>query len=181
MRRIVNSSGILPGANSHPTPSEAPVTPTARREYTQTIRQRYAQVSRAAKRALLTEFCATTGYHRKYAIALLNRPAPLARTTRHRPARYRPDTVTILAAIWEAAGYPWSARLKALLPLWLPWARRAFASPRRSAVNSGRSAPARSTVTSRRASGRYGVGSTAAPNPAPCSSTTSPSAPSTGT
>src|SRR5438046_6319304 len=25
--------------------------------------------------------------------------------------------------IWEAAGYPWSLRLKALLPLWLPWAR----------------------------------------------------------
>ena len=129
MRRIVNSSGILPGANSHPTPSEAPVTPTARREYTQTIRQRYAQVSRAAKRALLTEFCATTGYHRKYAIALLNSPAPPARTTRHRPTLYRPDTVTILATIWEAAGYPWSARLKALLPLWLPWARRRFRIP----------------------------------------------------
>ena len=29
-----------------------------------------------------------------------------------------------LTAIWEAAGYPWSVRLKALLPLWLPWARR---------------------------------------------------------
>src|SRR5205814_7490013 len=24
----------------------------------------------------------------------------------------------------EAAGYPWSVRLQALLPLWLPWARR---------------------------------------------------------
>jgi len=29
-----------------------------------------------------------------------------------------------LTVIWEAAGYPWSVRLKALLPLWLPWARR---------------------------------------------------------
>jgi hypothetical protein len=29
-----------------------------------------------------------------------------------------------LRAIWEAAGYPWSVRLKALLPLWLPWAQR---------------------------------------------------------
>jgi hypothetical protein len=25
------------------------------------------------------------------------------------------------------AGYPWSARLKALLPLWLPWARKRLA------------------------------------------------------
>ena len=32
--------------------------------------------------------------------------------------------IEALRAIWEAAGYPWSLRLKALLPLWLPWARR---------------------------------------------------------
>jgi hypothetical protein len=32
--------------------------------------------------------------------------------------------IQALRAIWEAAGYPWSVRLKALLPLWLPWARR---------------------------------------------------------
>jgi hypothetical protein len=32
--------------------------------------------------------------------------------------------VRALKAIWEAAGYPWSARLKALLPMWLPWARK---------------------------------------------------------
>jgi hypothetical protein len=30
----------------------------------------------------------------------------------------------VLRAIWTAAGYPWSVRLQALLPLWLPWARR---------------------------------------------------------
>lgn len=32
--------------------------------------------------------------------------------------------VRALRAVWGAAGYPWSRRLKALLPLWLPWARR---------------------------------------------------------
>jgi hypothetical protein len=31
--------------------------------------------------------------------------------------------IQALTTIWEAAGYPWSVRLKALLPLWLPWAR----------------------------------------------------------
>ena len=30
----------------------------------------------------------------------------------------------MVETIWEAAGYPWSQRLKALLPLWVPWARR---------------------------------------------------------
>jgi transposase InsO family protein len=34
--------------------------------------------------------------------------------------------IQLLAAIWRAAGYPWSVRLKALLPLWLPWVRRRF-------------------------------------------------------
>jgi hypothetical protein len=32
--------------------------------------------------------------------------------------------IRALTAIWDAAGYPWSVRLKALLPLWLPSARR---------------------------------------------------------
>jgi hypothetical protein len=29
-----------------------------------------------------------------------------------------------LRLVWEAANYPWSVRLKALLPLWLPWLRK---------------------------------------------------------
>jgi transposase InsO family protein len=32
--------------------------------------------------------------------------------------------VRALVAIWTASSYPWSQRLKALLPIWLPWARR---------------------------------------------------------
>ena len=100
------------------------MTPAARREYAHAIRQRYAQASRTTKCQILTEFCATTGYHRKYAITLLNDAPPPASQPRHRSPFYRPDTVAILAMIWEAAGYPWSARLKAMLPLWLPWARR---------------------------------------------------------
>jgi len=26
--------------------------------------------------------------------------------------------------IWEAANYPWSLRLRALIPLWLPWVKK---------------------------------------------------------
>ena len=37
---------------------------------------------------------------------------------------YGVAVIQALTAIWEAAGYPWSVRLKALLPLWLPWAKR---------------------------------------------------------
>jgi len=34
--------------------------------------------------------------------------------------------VSVLKAIWKAAGYPWSVRLKALIPLWMPWVRKHF-------------------------------------------------------
>ena len=36
--------------------------------------------------------------------------------------------LSILAAIWEATGYPWSVRMKALRPSWMqmPWIRKRF-------------------------------------------------------
>ena len=30
------------------------------------------------------------------------------------------------AAAWEPAGYPWSVRVEALLPQWMPWNRKRF-------------------------------------------------------
>jgi len=65
------------------------------------------------------------GYHRKAVIRLLRRPErPTTRRRKGRPVRYGPRVVGALRAIWQAAGYPWSARLRALLPMWLPWAQR---------------------------------------------------------
>lgn len=45
---------------------------------------------------------------------------------RGRKARYGPSVVSLLAAVWEAAGYPGWVRLNALLPSWLPWIRPRF-------------------------------------------------------
>ena len=97
----------------------------ARREYLRTIVARYQMASRAHKGQILGEFCQVTGYHRKYAVRLLNQapPARPRRASRRAPT-YGPEVVAALEAIWQAAGHPWSIRLKALLPLWLPWARR---------------------------------------------------------
>ena len=104
------------------------MTPAARREYVRAVRPRYTLAPWTAKPRILDEFCATTGYQRKYAITLLNAPQRTAEhPRRRRPFTYPAPVITILAAIWEAAGYPWSTRLHALLPLWLPWARRHFA------------------------------------------------------
>ena len=97
----------------------------AKREYVQAIYGRYRQARRPDKGRILSEFCHVVGCHRKSAIRLLNGPAPgAARPPRRRTPRYPPATIEALRGIWEAAGYPWSLRLKALLPLWLPWARR---------------------------------------------------------
>ena len=91
-----------------------------------TYRMRYKKADKAGRSRLLDEFCAQTGYHRKYAIGLLGKPpdTPAPGTTpRRRGPTYTAADVRVLAQIWKAAGYPWSKRLKAMLPQWLPWAR----------------------------------------------------------
>jgi hypothetical protein len=97
-------------------------------EYLKAIYPRYQGASRAEKQRILDEFCTVTRYHRKSALRLLNGPPPerQSRAPRRRSPTYGTRVIQVLAAIWRAAGYPWSVRLKALLPLWLPWARRRF-------------------------------------------------------
>jgi len=102
----------------------------SRREYLRAIYARYRQTDLGEKQVILNEFCRNTGYNRKYAIRLLNGPGPDARVERLRPRRrsptYSAGVIAILGALWEAAGYPCALRLKALLPLWMPWVRKRF-------------------------------------------------------
>lgn len=102
---------------------------SSRRDYLRRIQPRYQQASRGEKRRILDEFCANCGYHRKYAIRLLHgsvlSPRPL-RSRRPRGSTFGPRLISILQGVWEAADYPWSVRLKALLPEWMPWIRRHF-------------------------------------------------------
>lgn len=100
----------------------------SRWEYFRAVYQRYQKASQEMKQVMLDEFCSNTRYNRKYAIRLLNGPPPerRPRPRRRRSASYGTGLIRLLAAIWEAAGYPWSVRLKAVLPLWLPWIRKRF-------------------------------------------------------
>ncbi len=101
------------------------VSAQAKWEYLQVVYPRYRHARRREKQRILDDVCRIAGYHRKYAIRLLNGPAPgRPRAARRRAATYGPAVISALHAVWQAAGYPWSVRLKALLPLWVPWARR---------------------------------------------------------
>ncbi len=100
-----------------------------RTEYLERMRERYAQASRAKKKQLLDEVCQMCGYHRKHAIRTLNdspRDHPRGHAQRGRGLTYGKQTLSVLQAVWEAAGCPWSVRLKALLPTWMPRIREHF-------------------------------------------------------
>jgi transposase InsO family protein len=98
-------------------------------DYLKAIYNRYKKVSKENRARILDEFCEVCGYNRKYAIRLLNGAAPekpKRREISSRKPKYGSKVVTVMTAIWEAAGYPCSVRLKALLPLWLPWAIKRY-------------------------------------------------------
>jgi hypothetical protein len=96
----------------------------SKREYLQAIRQRYLKASKEAKGPILDEFCNNCGYNRKYAIRLLN-VQNKPRKAQKRPGpktRYQPKQVlTPLKRIWFATDQMCSKKLKAAIPLWLPF------------------------------------------------------------
>jgi hypothetical protein len=102
----------------------------SRSDYLQRIYPRYQEASWEEKQRILDEFCANCDYHRKYAIRVLNGPPPAKKRTgkrrRRRGKTYSSRMVSIRKAVWEAADYPWSVRLKALLPEWMPGIRLRF-------------------------------------------------------
>jgi hypothetical protein len=101
----------------------------AKWQYFRVMYGRYRKAQPQERPRMLDEFCLTTGYNRKYAIRLLNGPPPepeRVRRSRGGKPRYGKQVISILTAVWEAAGYPWSVRLKALLGNWMPWVRKRY-------------------------------------------------------
>lgn len=92
-----------------------------RRVYLEAIRARYRRAKKAGKTAILNEFCAVCGYHRKYALRLLSAPFRRKKALPKKPgptSRYdTPELVEALRTIWLASDQLCSKRLKAALPL----------------------------------------------------------------
>ena len=89
----------------------------SKRELLGAIAPRYRAAHRNHKRQILDEFVASTGYHRKYAIQLLNHP-PRARrrTKRHANRRYGLEVKYALIKIWRIANCICAKRLVPGLP-----------------------------------------------------------------
>ncbi|MGE5315206.1 MAG: integrase [Acidobacteriota bacterium] len=100
--------------------------PSEKREYLDAIRARYHRAGKAEKKTILDEFCLICEYNRKYAIRILKAVSPkvhpLHREHPGRPRTYHdPVIITVLEKIWHLMNLPCSKRLKAALPLWLPY------------------------------------------------------------
>lgn len=90
----------------------------SKRELLTTVSPRYVTASGADKQRILDEFVATTRYHRKYAITLLNHPpAPRRRPiTRPRQKTYTVVVQRTLVRLWEITGRMCGKRLVPGLP-----------------------------------------------------------------
>jgi hypothetical protein len=101
-----------------------------RRAYLEAIRVRYRRARKAGKSAILNEFCAVCGYHRKYALRLLGAQHQRGKKAARKPgpiSRYdTPELVETLRTIWMASDQLCGKRLQAALPLWLPHYETSF-------------------------------------------------------
>jgi len=89
----------------------------SKKEYLETIQPRYKKSPKAEKQQILDEFVNTTGYHRKYAIRILNKWVRRKLPKKPGPKRiYQGEVVVTLEQIWEICGRICSKRLHPFLP-----------------------------------------------------------------
>lgn len=107
------------------------MSPISKKDYYLSVYKRYHKSSRFEKHLILDEFCQNCHYNRKYAIRKLNKK-PLRRPRKPgRPgprSKYNlPELKKCLKEIWLHANLPCSKRLKAILPVWIPYYQIEFA------------------------------------------------------
>lgn len=86
---------------------------TSRRELLAVVAPRYRAARGEERRRVLDEFIASTGYHRKYALTLLNHPVTkgTAHKKRRRPRQYVFAVQQALLTCWRATNGICSKRL----------------------------------------------------------------------
>jgi len=89
----------------------------ARKEYLASIYKRYRYAARKGKTSILNEFCRTAGYHRKYAIRLLNAPLVGTSPPRRQGKRetYTSEDIYYLKKIWDTLDCPCGQRMRPMI------------------------------------------------------------------
>lgn len=97
----------------------------SKQEYLGSIKQRYQISSKEEKKKILDEFCTTCGYNRKYAIRILNAKGNKSHRKKKRMGRRKKyvseEIKEFLIKLWKVSNLACSVRLKAMIPLWLPY------------------------------------------------------------
>lgn len=90
----------------------------SRRELLTVVVPRYRAAQGTDRKRILDEFVGSSGYHRKYALQLLNHPpkAPPVRKRRQRAPRYSSAVQQALITCWHATNGIGSKRLVPYLP-----------------------------------------------------------------
>lgn len=95
------------------------MTNMSKNELLDKVKPRYLKASKKEKGQILDELCLNTGYHRKYAINILQAHCDYHRAQREGRKRrkkvYGPKTVATVVRIWEFLEYPCGARLQPVL------------------------------------------------------------------
>jgi hypothetical protein len=86
-----------------------------RKEYLIAILERYKKASRIEKTLILNEFVQVCGYHRKYAIALLNGRKRSPGLKKGPARKYDEDVANHIRLLWSTLFKPCSKKLKAAL------------------------------------------------------------------
>ena len=90
---------------------------SSRRELLDRLRPRYKTSSWKEKRGILDEFVSASGYHRKYAVTVLNHEIGKAADKRKTLPRIYDEAVRLaLITVWKAANRICSKRLIPFLP-----------------------------------------------------------------
>ena len=100
------------------------------RDHIKRIELRYRDADKESKKTILSEFCHTWGVGRKYAIRLLGGKRKLSGKKAGRPPRYDGRLVQHLTVLWDSMERICPKRMKAALPLWLPFYRDPELDPR---------------------------------------------------
>jgi len=101
------------------------MSPYSKKQYLEAIRFRYYASIRKEKSAILKEFCEICSYHPKHAIRLLNKKPSHKSKKPGKKSRYSDkEFLKHLKTLWLATDQLCSKRLKAAIPLWLPFYKK---------------------------------------------------------